>query len=63
MCVCVQQNGEQCTGRGDEINPCTDTENTHTRTVAAAAAGCDIVVDVRIKTQDTATFEYMLYSC
>jgi len=38
------QDGEQCTGGGDEINPCVDTENTHSRTVDTATGSCNIVL-------------------
>jgi len=46
------QDGEQCTGRRDEVDPCADTEDFDSRTMAAAAAAsCNIaVIIVSIRT-------------
>jgi len=50
--MCVSQNGEQCTGGGDEVNSCINTENVNSRTVAAATS-YDIVPNACTEIQDT----------
>jgi len=43
------QDGEQCTGRRDEVNPCADTEDFDSRTMAAASCNIAVII-VSIRT-------------